>query len=89
MYLNEQEIKKQIAVYDNEIAGIDQYLQSISNQLYQNDQERSDLGGPYMMQMAAAIDARENQLRAQRDQIAARLPQLNFERDRLAAMLKE
>jgi len=89
MYLDEQDIKKQIAVYDNEIAGINQYLEMISNQLYQNDQERSDLGGPYMMQMAAEIDARERQLRTQRDQVASRLPQLNFERNRLAAMLKK
>ena len=87
MPFDEQEIKRQIAAYDEEIAGIRQYLESISNQLYMNDQERSDLGGPYMAQMAASINAREQQLRAQRDQVASRLPQLEFERRRLKAML--
>ena len=65
-----ESIKRQIKQYDEEIASINSFLESISNQLYQNDQERSYIGGPYSSQMAAEIDARERQLRSQSDQVA-------------------
>ncbi|MCL2106234.1 MAG: hypothetical protein FWH26_04130 [Oscillospiraceae bacterium] len=84
---SQQKIKNQIAEYDKEIDDVKQYLEYISESLYQNDQERSELGGPYREQMAESIDSRERQLRAERNQAASRLPQLNFERNRLMALL--
>jgi hypothetical protein len=62
-------------VYDKEIKDVYEALQVVGNQICQNDQERSLLGGPNYDEMAAHIDARE-------------LPQLEHERELLKAQLE-
>jgi chromosome segregation ATPase len=90
MSINEQEresIQKRIKLYDNEIDSINQTLNMLTRQLESLDSERSFIGGPSARHMAANIAAQEQNVQAQRNQVAARLPQLHSERDRLRAML--
>ena len=87
--MSNEEIKKQIAVYEKEIDNIEQHLRMLSNDIYLNSQERSNIGGKYRDQMFADSVAREQQLKAERERVRARIPQLSFEMDRLKAMLNE